>query len=697
MDTAFTLKGQKRKEAFKFGIFFALLFTIASLLSACADSSSELSAGGSSAAAGTKAASAQRLCVAVTDYDGSAAPENLQAALNIRQLSGEADVNVKTYTADLNEAEGVPIPLYAEGEKEELQQQEAEVEASDYEEEPIPDELDDAEANGEDTEVDASAGEPDETDAEEAEAEECGEVCDHEHLEDVGEADLTLDMAELNAEDAAEADAEITLEAETEADAQEAEYLAALEAEAVPEEEADLQPSIVQSEAADSASDSEANNAEENESEAAAADSDFGVMQGQVYSSEAKLENGRLNLYFDIDSDLFPIEIRGLSISSDSGEGTSKYFSIRTVAESGSDSLAVSWQQKEGSKVNSEAAADRTEISARGETVKDSNTSGTDSSYSKYVYVRVKDVPSNPGSVSLSYTEDSGSAVKTVNIASWRSGLLTFGKILTNASKVTLKKIEVGTYVYNTARQLDLSSSDAYIEILSLSEFTNTSTSVTTYKIIVNNVPSKPSSANNQIDIYCCPTEEYPGPVPEYDSKWEYDASNKRLTFKLSIYKEVGKTYLFETSFRIFNRTNHPDITSDNLFNAANKTITFDYNSLVYTLHNYSIYVDGITKKPSFVRLYYTVANDSTLHVEKNYYSYGGNSLEFLVHAIDDVNVSKIIIDDKIYNKNLKYKVNPFVKTIFQIFKVGNLYSLKSSPYIMQLLGYNIQIQVSGN
>ncbi|MBQ7502966.1 hypothetical protein IJT93_09735 [bacterium] len=44
-----------------------------------------------------------------------------------------------------------------------------------------------------------------------------------------------------------------------------------------------------------------------------------------------------------------------------------------------------------------------------------------------------------------------------------------------------------------------------------------------------------------------------------------------------------------------------------------------------------------------------------------------------------------------------KFKVNPFVKTIFQIFKVGNLYSLKSSPYIMQLLGYNIQIQVSGN
>ncbi|MBQ7503481.1 hypothetical protein IJT93_12365 [bacterium] len=75
----------------------------------------------------------------------------------------------------------------------------------------------------------------------------------------------------------------------------------------------------------------------------------------------------------------------------------------------------------------------------------------------KRAYVRIVDLPFNPDTFRAVYTVGGGSEEKTVNIASYKDGALTFGGIITDASYITLKRIEVAAYVFNADRRIDLS------------------------------------------------------------------------------------------------------------------------------------------------------------------------------------------------------------------------------------------------
>ena len=661
MDRSF---GLRRTSALKLSLFLGLLLLLASLLSACSDSRYDLGKG-EAAAVKADLASAQRLCLLLPDYGGEIAPENLQAVLNICELSVDASANGKVSAE-------VPIPLYTDEEKAELLQQEAADKAAfDYEEEPLDGE-DDSEG-GEDS---AAAGGAEEI------GEDCGD-CDHEHVSEpcTDDAELDSEAAELE-DETAEAEPEAALETEEGgAEDGEAAEAAALEAEAVPEEEAEAQTLAAQGESAASAPSSEAG--------VAVPLSYDGRAHGSVRSSEAVLdENNALRIYFDIDSELFPIKLESLSLSENSGseDGAFLFFPLQIDAEKGGCTVEIAQRQESGAEpVGGEAESLKSfRLIYDGE-------AGAETLYGKYVYFRITDLACEPTEFSLSYTEDGASEVKTVSIASYDDNMLTFGKILTNASYITLNKIEVGAASYETAKRIELNGS-AHIEVLSYYDFVLGEPIDYIFKF------TKPAGSSLKLRYTAGNSSEirealFAGSASDYNILSSENAEARiSSAADIIVLREVQVNNRYMSCSEKLTNFN-PEMNSRmDLFSG--------YSNMDRESISYCQSVSGVSSKPASCRLYYKKYGNTTEYTASGTYNSSSQTVNFKFNANDDVTVTKIIVNSRVYSNSIalncvkssntiKYANMPYAKLVVKNVKSAanyivvtyKLYNSKTGAY----------------
>ena len=277
---------------------FSILLLIASILSACADGGST---GFDEGLKNSKAVGDQRLCVTFANYDGLVDPNHLKATLSVSQqdvakaaVEGRVDIGNHKIASD---EEPVPAPS---DEEESVQQDEEEQSKPDYEEELIPEESMDLQA--EEISLDLSQSSDDScSDEEESEAE----------------------TDKIESEDA------------------EAQKLAEQEAEAIHEDEYE-EKGEEESESVEDSIDSVADSAAEQILE-------IGLVAGDVTNSEATLDEDKtLRFYFDIASDLYPIDVESLSVY-DTSKGDDKvilYVPLNTAAQNSRASFQLNWEDE---------------------------------------------------------------------------------------------------------------------------------------------------------------------------------------------------------------------------------------------------------------------------------------------------------------------------------------------------------------
>lgn len=638
----------KRTAAIRLNLFFALLLLPALLLSACSDSRYEAGRGGASVEVRAGAAGTQRLCISLADYAGGIDPDNLRAVLS---LCGPDEASLK---GGISAGEEIPVPLYSDEEKAELLERNTEAQAAlDYEEEPLPAE-EDSETVGEDVsaepagaDVCAEAVGEDEHDLAEAD----GGDCDYEQGP---EADDGEDASEaVDAEESGVGFESAVPEAEAEApETEEAREAAVLEAEAVPEEEAELQ-TAAQGEAS----------VPSGEASEPAAVSFEGREHGCVYSSGIVREaDNTLKLYFDIDRELFPVRLESLSLCEafPSEAGFFRSYPLQLTVEKGGCTVEIGG--------NPESRAELEDGGARGlnslKLISDSEDGSV--AYDRYVYVRVTDLDAEPDQFCLFYTEGGDSTVKTVNTASYRDGILTFGRIMTEASSVTLKKIEVGSASYSASKVIELSGS-AHVEILSYYDFSQRSPLEYVFKF------TKPAgsylklkfTAGNSSRIY---EKSIAGSSASYNM-FSSEAVDVRVksSYNVLVLREVQVNNRYMSCSETLTSFGPEMKSRMDLFSG--------YNNMSRESVSYCQSVSGVSSKPVSARLYYTKDGSTQVYTASGTYDSAAQTVNFRFSADNDVKISKIIVNSRIYTNSIalnyvkssntiKYANMPYAKLV---------------------------------
>ncbi|MBQ7528552.1 hypothetical protein IJT10_01425 [bacterium] len=288
--------------------------------------------------------------------------------------------------------------------------------------------------------------------------------------------------------------------------------------------------------------------------------------------------------------------------------------------------------------------------------------SGSETNYSHQVRVRVKDLSYNPWRFSLSYTEGSSSTLKTISLGSYKDGILTFSRIATNASYITLKKVEVGYYVYDTSKRINLDN-ESHLEILSLmNDFIRNKDTVYTYNIrlkvpqgsYVKVVYHRNEMPDSLISRVIKSAKSYDRSKSEELSTTIESTKNRLYISKI----EVNNHYATQGSESIeyedgckpgFTLTeSEPDLYED---------YYYFYNYMKYNSIIFSQVVSGVNSKPNSSILYYKTINDSKIYTLTGTYSSSAKQLNFCVYESDDIKVTRIVIDGKVYDKeiNLNY------------------------------------------